>query len=337
MAELLYVGMAGGIEDRIVRPWIPLLRLRLRTPDSPANTARTILDFLFGMVRCLATLRKFSPQVLFSTGGFVSVPATLAALVLRRPVVIFLPDVSPGTTIRLLCRMAKRVAVSLEDSLAFLPDRTKAVVTGYPVRSAFRSTDRNTARSKAGLAENELQLLVIGGSLGAATINRSVSLGLDRLLHLARVVHVCGHLHIEEMTQVQDYLDSELRDRYQLKASLTAEEMADAMFASDLAITRGGASILGELPAAGLPAIVVPLPAARVGQAQNAMALERSNASVTISNHQAEGGELVVAAEALLKNHNLRHSMGQAMSELQRPKAAEDIARIVTETALRGA
>jgi UDP-N-acetylglucosamine--N-acetylmuramyl-(pentapeptide) pyrophosphoryl-undecaprenol N-acetylglucosamine transferase len=330
----MYVGFAGGIEERAApQASIPLVSLRLTTPDRPLRTVRASVDLVVGILRCVAAFRAFSPQALFSTGGFVSVPATCAAWLLRRPIVMFLPDARPGTTVKLLSWTAKRVAVSIEDSLDFLPNRRKASVTGYPVRPAFLALDRPTARARMDLADKELQLLVLGGSLGAASINRSVAQGLNQLLALARVVHVCGPTHIAEMTAVRDRLPDGLRERYKVRPYLEEDEIATAMFASDLAITRGGASVLGELPAAGLPAIIVPLPSARVGQAANAEALQSRNACLMMANHHAESGELITTAEKLLKDHLLRESMARAMVSLRRPSAAHDIATIVVQVA----
>lgn len=332
MAELLYVGMTGGIEDRVVpRAGIPLVSLPLVTPDHWARFVPALAALARGLARCLLTFRRFQPRVLFSTGGFVSLPATVAAWLMRTPIVIFLPDVKPGRTVRYACRLSRRVAVSSEDSLRYLPK--PATVTGYPVRQSFLDVDRNSARSGFGLAEDDLQLLVMGGSLGAASINRTVARGLGVLLPVARIVHICGTAHTHEMESVRSKLPIELRRRYTVLPYLEEDSMARAMAASDLAITRGGASILGELPAVGIPAIVVPLPVPHVGQEANAAVLETHNACFVMSNHHAESGELVHAALALLQDAPLRLSMAHAMSELARPAAAATIARIVLDTA----
>jgi len=288
---------------------------------------------ILGALACLRRYRDFRPQVLFSTGGFVSIPATVAAWLTRTPVVMFLPDVGPGKTIRHGMRLARRLTVSVPDSLVYLRRPDTAVVTGYPVRPAFLTLDRTTARTRMALQDGELQLLVMGGSLGAAAINQSIARGLLELLAVARVVHVCGPNHLAEMSKACEGLPSELRDRYRLSSTLDERDMATAMFASDLAITRGGASILGELPAAGLPAIIVPLPADRVGQRANAEALERHNACVIMSNHHASSGELVRNAIELLKASDLRATMARAMSALFRPNASRDIAGVVLEEA----
>jgi UDP-N-acetylglucosamine--N-acetylmuramyl-(pentapeptide) pyrophosphoryl-undecaprenol N-acetylglucosamine transferase len=233
----------------------------------------------------------------------------------------------------MLARTATGIALSVEDGRTFFTHGRNMRVTGYPVRPAFRETNRSQARAALGLEECELQLLVLGGSLGAATLNTGVGSGLPSLLALARVVHVCGTKHLDEMTAVRDGLPESLRSRYTVAGSLGEHDLATAMFASDLAITRGGASILGELPAAGLPAIVVPLPAARVGQAANAAVLERHNACLVMANHHAESGELITAAENLLRDHMLRQSMAHAMASIRRLSAADDIADMVIAAA----
>ena len=309
------------------------MTVRLATPDSSVRTLVSLVDMMRAVFQCASRFRSFRPDAVLSTGGFVSVPAMLGAWVTRTPIVIFLPDIHPGTTVRLTARMARRLAVSTDDSLRYLPNPNRASVTGYPLRDSFLTLDRVAARSSAGLSNDDLQLLVMGGSLGAAAINRALATRLPDVLSVARVVHVCGSAHIDEMTAVRDRLPEDIRDRYRLTAQLDEAEMAAAMFASDLAITRAGASILGELPAAGLPAIVVPLPAARVGQEANAIALERHNACVVLSNDEAESGALVSLALTLLGDDDRRRSMAASMATLRRPAASDDIARIVSEVA----
>ncbi|HEV3310168.1 MAG TPA: UDP-N-acetylglucosamine--N-acetylmuramyl-(pentapeptide) pyrophosphoryl-undecaprenol N-acetylglucosamine transferase, partial [Chloroflexota bacterium] len=260
------------------------MTLRIATPDTPAHIARSMLDLFLATATCLQRFRRFKPQVVLSTGGFVSIPAMLAAWATRTPVILFLPDVLPGRTVRVFSRIASRIAVSSSDSLTHLPSNGKTVVTGYPVRDQFTAILRADARRDAGLAETDLQLLVMGGSLGAAAINRAIGDGLLELLPLARIVHICGRAHMAEMAAIRDSLSEEQRDRYRLYDYLDSEAMATVLVASDLAITRGGASILGELPATGVPAIVVPFPAAQVGQEANARALARTGGCEVISN-----------------------------------------------------
>lgn len=311
---------------------IELLPLRLKTPDSYLALPQVALDMILGIGRSLKEFRSFQPRTLFSTGGFVSIPATVAAWLTRTPIVLYLPDVRPGRAVRLSAKLATQIAVSTQESLQYLPN-SQTTVTGYPVRSSFQMVSREQARTEMGLTSADLQVLVMGGSLGSRTINRAIGRGLPDLLASARVLHVCGQSHLDQMKAARDSLSLELRRRYDVVPYLAAPDMVRAMAASDLAITRGGASILGELPAARLPAIVVPLPASHVGQEANAHALASHGACVLMSDGQAESGRLVELALQLLEDSARRESMAQALAGLARPEASRHIANLILSQA----
>lgn len=333
MAELLYVGIKGGIEERIAPAHgIPLLTLSLTTPEGVLRTVVAAAQMGLGMVRSLAAFARFRPHVLFSTGGFVSVPATIAAWVARVPVVVYLPDVRTGRSVALTARFARRVAVTTEESLSFLRSGDP-IVTGYPVRASFTIVDRDQARRRLNLDPDEPVLLVMGGSLGARAINQAIVADLKRLLEVATVIHVCGPANYEEVGEARNGLPPDERNRYRLEPFLDEMDMAAAMFAADLAVTRAGASILGELPAAGLPAIVVPLPAARVHQDANATALSSRGACIILANDELSYGALTGSIISVMADADRRAAMRTAMEAMARPRAADDIARIIIECA----
>lgn len=330
MAELLYVGLAGGVEERAVpAAGIRLVTLPLTTPDGLSTLPKALFDMARGLARVLSLFRDFRPQVLFSTGGFVSLPAAVAAWILRVPTVIFLPDVKPGRAVLISARLAKHVAVSTSQAVTNLPRSANVVVTGYPLRRAFAVENRKAAREGMRLAESDLFILVMGGSLGSRTINHAVIAGIRQLLDRAHVFHVCGGAHLPKIEKVQQGLPTDIRLRYHVVAELDEHSMARVMFAADLAVTRAGASILGELPAAGVPAIVVPLPAGRVGQDANAGVLVRHQACVVVSDSQASDGGLVAAAVELLEDSARRKRMAAAMAGLAKPNAARQIAALI--------
>ena len=333
MGELLYVGMKGGIEERIVPAHgIPLIALPLTTPEGLRRTAIAAVQIGIGTLRSLLALARFRPHVLFSTGGFVSLPATIAAWLARIPIVVYLPDVQMGRSVALSARFARRVAVTTQESTSF-PGSTKVTVTGYPVRRGFIDMDRAQARERLGLTPDERVLLVMGGSLGARAINQAVVVALPELLHAATIIHVCGIANYDEIAHVFDGLPSDIKGRYRLKPFLDEMDMAVAMFAADLAVTRAGASILGELPVARLPAIVVPLPAGRVHQDANATALSSRGGCVILANEELPAGGLAPLVHSLLEDSERRRTMRVALEQLSRPGAAEDIARIIISSA----
>ena len=328
MAEFLYIGFAGGIEEQVVpAAGIPLVSLPLASPDSIANRLRFLIGGLRALRASVARLRSFHADVVFSTGGFVSLPVTTAAWILRRPIVIFLPDATPGKTVRLTRRWARAIATTTTAAANQLGG-ARTVVTGYPVRAEFVGISRRDARESLGLGDSDLLLLVVGGSQGARFINQVIVASLPRILPVARILHVCGPGHLDEVLAARNQLPAELRHRYRVEGYLAAREMACAMFAGDLAVTRAGASILGELPAAALPAIVIPLPIN--AQDANAATLEAAGASVVLPQPRAHH-ELAGLVLSLLDSPEARQRMRSALKDLQRPSAADDIAGLIMD------
>jgi UDP-N-acetylglucosamine--N-acetylmuramyl-(pentapeptide) pyrophosphoryl-undecaprenol N-acetylglucosamine transferase len=251
----------------------------------------------------------------------------LAARLLRRPLVVFLPDVYPGWAVRLAARLATRVATSTEAALEFLPAE-KTSVTGYPVRRAFFETNRLTGKERLGLTGRQPVLLVTGGSSGAVRLNAAFARHLPQFTTLAHVLHLTGLLDHERMAALREKLTPEQQARYHVHAYL--DDMPAAMASADLAICRAGASTLGELPAAGLPAVLVPLELS--DQARNARYLESQGAAVVLRGEDAPA-RLYATVDSILKDPARLTAMRRAMTALARPDAARDLARLVLEVA----
>jgi UDP-N-acetylglucosamine--N-acetylmuramyl-(pentapeptide) pyrophosphoryl-undecaprenol N-acetylglucosamine transferase len=330
--ELLYVGSEGGAESEIVqREGIPLRTIssapiRGRMPwEMAANAGRIVLGVREGR----QLLGDFAPQAVLSTGGYASFPLALAARSKGVPVAVYLPDVYPGWAVRAIAKLAKKVAVTAAESLRKLPG-AKSVVTGYPVRKEFWSADRAGGRERLGLDPEEKVLFVTGASQGAHSINQAIAADLPGLLELCEVVHLCGHADEPWLTEIRDGMPDGLRERYHLHAYLH-EDTSWAMAAADLAICRSGASVLGELPAVGLPAVLVPYPYAGGHQRINARYIERKGAAIVLDDSELNGMMPVVGE--LLHDESRLRSMREASRKLARPDAATRIARILLELA----
>jgi UDP-N-acetylglucosamine--N-acetylmuramyl-(pentapeptide) pyrophosphoryl-undecaprenol N-acetylglucosamine transferase len=290
---------------------------------------RNGVTLLVGTIQAWFVLRRFKPDVVFATGGYASVPVGLAARARRRALVVYLPDVTPGWAVRLLSKVATRIATTAEPSLRLLPTK-KARAVGYPVRGEFWSAKRDDARQRLGLPRDRLVLLVTGASQGARSINRAVWGQLEHLLETCDVVHVTGRSGETEPPEHLEALPAEMRDAYHVFGFL--DDMPGAMAAADLAVMRSGASVLGELPAAGLPAILVPgVYAAGHNQRDNAQALEAEGAAVVLEDHDLN--RLSELVDELLADEPRRGRMTAAMRRLARPSAAKDIARMLEEVA----
>lgn len=326
--EAIYVGSTRGLERSLVpRTGIRCYFLAMAPPQS----LRGLTLLTLATLRVLVILIRERPNAVFATGGYVSVPAAAAAWLLRIPLVLFLPDVVPGKAIRALLPIARRIAVTSAASLHYLT-ASKAVVTGYPVRPCFGSASRDIARVRFGIPADAMTLLVMGGSRGARSINRAATQVLPDLLAHYHVIHVAGEERLAETRSATANLPESLRARYHLFPYLHDEAMADALAAADLAVTRSGASIIGELPAAGTPAILVPLPERSVHQRENAAVLAEAGAAVVV-----EDADLAAALPgllaALLSDPLGLRQMAAAARSLARPDAAAAIAEVIREAA----
>lgn len=329
-AELLYVGTGDAQEARIVRAsgmryaGVRASGIRAR---SPLRATTGVAALSVGVIQAARVLARFKPRVVFATGGYGSVPVALAAAVRRIPLVIFLPDVVPGWAVRATTRLAQRIVTSTEAALEFLP-LTKSVVTGYPVRPEFFEIDRPAARERIGLPPRVPVLLVTGASSGALDLNTAFARHLPQFATLAHVLHLTGRRDEARMQSYRARLTEAQQARYHVYGYL--DDMPAAMASADLAISRAGASAFGELPAVGLPAVLVPLDLS--DQARNAAFLESQGAAVVIKNADAPE-RLFAAVNGILTDPERLAEMRRAMTALARPTAAREIARTLLEVA----
>jgi UDP-N-acetylglucosamine--N-acetylmuramyl-(pentapeptide) pyrophosphoryl-undecaprenol N-acetylglucosamine transferase len=228
--------------------------------------------------------------------------------------------------------------------------RWSVVAVGYPVRAELFGQDRAACRKDFGLAEDLPVAIVYGGSRGARSVNRAIAALLPDLLARSQIIHVCGREGDEGwLREAAARLPSELQARYRLYAYLESEQevggrrqtMTRAFGAADLAICRSGASTLAELPAAGLPAVLVPYP--YVHQDENADYLVRRGAAVKVDDAamlgdgQPEGGALAREVIRLLEDKHERERMAEQSRALARPDAARHLAEILSRLARRSA
>lgn len=335
--SLCWLGSAEGVEGALVRqagiPFesVAVSKIRGRNPLG-------MLHGLWTMQRGFRQARRlvadFQPDVLFVTGGYVCWPVTLAAWRAHVPVLIYLPDIEPGLAIKSLARFARKVAVTDQAAQRFFR-AGQTVVTGYPVRAALFSRDRAEARRALGLpVDNERVLLVFGGSQGAHSINQAVVQGIAELLAAAHVVHLTGRRDAAWVQTRRARLPEGLQARYHVYDYLESG-MVDALAAADLVIARAGASTLGELPAAGLPAVLVPYPYAGAHQWANARWMVNAGAALAVPD-QDLAVALVPTVLGLLNDEPRRTAMSRAARALARPEAARAIAELLYQLAAPG-
>lgn len=331
--QLLWVGTQGQMEETLV----PRAGLRLETIRGGPVVGVPLQVRIMNSAKLFASLfpsmnimRRFRPDVLFMTGGYVNVPVALAARLRRVPAAIFLPDVEPGSAIKLLSRFARKVACTTAASEQYFP-AGKVVVTGYPVRPELRaavSLSKAEALQVFDLQPGRKTLFVFGGSRGARSINRALLANLPPLLATYQIIHISGTLDWPEVEAQAAQLSPEQRAYYRPYPYLH-EEMGPAFRAADLVVARAGASMLGECPAFGLPALLVPYPYAWRYQKVNADYLADRGAAIRLDDEQLGEGFLLLV-QALLQDEERLASMGAASRALDIPGAAGRLADLIT-------
>ena len=320
-----YVGGADSVEERLVaRAGVRFVRVSAGGLHglSPWQVLLNMIKIWRGVWTAFKLGREERPQALFVTGGYASVPAALAARLLRVPILLYLPDIEPGLAVRFIARLATCIGVTTDESREYFPGK-KVVVTGYPVRAEFHSAERGKAREKLHLDQEESVLLVFGGSHGARSINQAVMDGLEMLIQQSQVVHISGELDWPWISERAANLPSHVRERYHLYEYL--HEMWLALASADLVVCRAGASILGELPFYGLPSVLVPYPHSWRYQRVNAQWLTDRGAAVWM-NDELLNQDLISTVHELLADQGRLEQMSQRSQELARPDAAVRLA-----------
>jgi len=320
--DTLWVGGRGGMEESLVK------RQGIAYESIPAagvhgvglvNMPRNLFMLAQGVCAAGRILKKFKPDVMFFTGGYVAVPVALAGGSI--PTLLYVPDIEPGLALKSLTRFADVITVTTDQSQKFFNKRV--LETGYPLRADLALWERQMAMRHLGISGERPVLLVFGGSKGARSINFAVMNNIRELLQNFEIVHISGDPDWQMIKHTREQLPMELAARYHALPYL--HEMGAAFAAADLVVSRAGASALGEYPVFGLPALLVPYPHAWRYQKVNAEYLSARGAAVILEDHRLND-ELVSTLTVLLQNKNKLKSMRAAMFELSHPRAAEKIA-----------
>jgi UDP-N-acetylglucosamine--N-acetylmuramyl-(pentapeptide) pyrophosphoryl-undecaprenol N-acetylglucosamine transferase len=293
--------------------------------DLPGNAVKLARGFAASR----KILREFRPDALFFTGGYLAGPMALAGR--NIPTLLYVPDIEPALAIKTIARFADRIAVTASDARRYFSSRARLVETGYPVRADLLRWEPSAARKQFHLCEDKPVLTIWGGSRGARSINQAVTHHLPRLLEMAQVIHVTGELDWPNVEAAQSALTADQRRDYHAFAYLH-EEMGAAMAAADLVVSRAGASVLGEYPLLGLPALLVPYPHAWRYQKVNADYLAGRGAAVILEDGKLKD-ELLTVTQTLLRDPAKLEAMRAAARSMARPQAARTIASQILELA----
>lgn len=291
---------------------------------------KNVIDILrvgVGFLQALSLLKKLKPSLVFSKGGYVTVPVIAAAGLLKIPCFTHESDMDPGLATRINAKFALKIFVSAEETIKyFSPDyRSKCLVTGNPVRPEILEGDADNARRILGFppkenADAKPLLLILGGSQGAMQINNLVHECHDRLLTRWQVIHQTGPYESRKIAH-KDYRSF----------TFIGPEIGDFLAAADLVISRAGANTLWELSALSKPAILIPLDltGSRGDQLRNAKVFEERGAAIVLTGEKANAALLLGSLEKVFDTDGVLPRMAQASGGICRRDAAMVIAEIL--------
>jgi UDP-N-acetylglucosamine--N-acetylmuramyl-(pentapeptide) pyrophosphoryl-undecaprenol N-acetylglucosamine transferase len=344
--DVLWIGTPDGLEAKIAPAegiaFTTVATGKIRRSSNPLKmlgpaNVRDMARVPLGVAQARKVIGEFRPDVVLATGGYVAVPAGLAARMCKRPLVLHEQTVRLGLANRRLASSAARIAVSSESSLKLLPDsvRSVSVVTGNPVRPEVLTghADRAVATLRLGGFDRRLPTLyVTGGAQGAQQINGLIAHALPWLLERANVVHQCGPANVEGLRASAAGLPLHLAGRYHL-TGFVGPELPDVLALADVVVSRSGAGTLAELTALGKPAVFIPL-ASSAGneQAHNARHLRDTGAAVALEG-EVTPDHLRDAIDPLLTDPVRRNAMAAAAREHGRPDAADRLVDVILSTA----
>lgn len=325
--QISYIGSYEGIEKKLIEelgiPYYGISSGKLRRYFDPKNFSdpfRVIKGF--GQARKL--LKELKPDVVFSKGGFVTVPVVIAAKQCKIPAIIHESDMTPGLANKLCIPSAARVCCNFPETVSSLPEN-KAVLTGTPIRQELMDGNKESAREFCGFTDEKPVLMVIGGSLGAASINENIRKILPELLTEFQVIHLCGKGKVDESLQnTEGYVQYEY----------IKKELPDLFALADIVISRAGANAICELNALKKPNLLIPLSAkaSRGDQILNARSFERQGFSMVMEEEEITEKTLLNSIRELYSN---RQSYIDAMSASKHLDSIHQITDLIEECAAK--
>ncbi len=323
--EISYIGSYDGIEKKLIGdfniPYQGISTGKFRRYLDPKNFTDPF-RVIKGYGEAKKYLKQVKPDVVFSKGGFVSVPVVRAAASLKIPCIIHESDMTPGLANKLCIPVATKICCNFPETAAYLP-KDKAVLTGSPIRKELAQGNRLAGLDLCGFTANKPVIMVMGGSLGAANVNKAVRSILPELLKDFQVVHICGKDKIDNLLlntpgyKQFEYLKSELKDMFAM---------------ADLIISRAGANAICEILALQKPNILIPLPAAssRGDQILNALSFEEQGFSLVLQEDDITDRLLLDTIHRLYTD---RQTFLDAMKASGQPDSVATIMKLIDEAA----
>lgn len=251
--EALYIGSKNGIEREMIESQLPEIKYypissgKLRRYISLEN-AKDVFKVLKGILDARKVLKKEKPDLLFSKGGFVSVPVVIAAKSLNIPTLIHESDLTPGLANKIALKFAKKIYTTFEETLNYLP-KEKADFIGATIREDLKNGNAHNGYQLTGFNENKKVLLVMGGSLGSKKLNSIIRENLDALLQQYQVIHLTG----------KGLKDAQVKKSGYIQYEFVKEDLTDLLAITDTVISRAGSNAIYEFLTLRIPMLLVPL------------------------------------------------------------------------------
>lgn len=321
--EISYIGSYDGIEKKLIEdfniPYYGVSTGKLRRYLDPKNFSDPF-RIIKGFAEAKKILKKLRPDVVFSKGGFVSVPVVRAAGSLKIPCIIHESDITPGLANKLCIPVAEKVCCNFPETLQYIPE-SKSILTGTPIRSELTEGSRSRAKELCGFNDDKPVVMVFGGSQGAGSINKIIRTALPKLLTNYQIIHICG----------KDKMDNLLLNQPGYKQfEYLKEDLKDVFALADVVISRAGANSICELLALRKPNLLIPLPAtaSRGDQLLNAASFESQGFSLVIREEDLDEKSLM---ETLQKLYNERQSFIDAMNKSSQMQPALTIMKLIQD------
>lgn len=318
--EIKYIGSREGIEKEIIEkvkiPYFSIASGKLRRYFDLKNITDPF-KVGAGFFQSLAILRREKPDIVFSKGGFVSVPVVAAARFLKIPVLAHESDLTPGLANRLASRFVDKLLVTFPDTLPKIGE--KAILVGSPIRDDLFKGDAELAKKNAGFTDDKPVLLVMGGSIGSVKINTSLRRILPELLPSFNIIHLCGKNNLDE-----SLMDTPGYKQYEY----VVDEMKDILNAADLIVSRAGANSIFEFLALKKPNLLIPLSmsSSRGDQIENAASFLKNGYSMVLSEENVNDVSLKMNIERLFEE---REEFINAMKQSDLGSATDKIIELI--------
>lgn len=341
--EILFVGAHGRMEaDKVPAAGYEILLLPVEgfpTSKNPLKIARTLWKLMKSMRQVKKEIKRFQPQIAIGVGGYASAPTLLAAQQLGIPTLVQEQNSYAGKTNKLVGKKADAICVAYKGMEAFFPKGKRIILLGNPIRQTLTTVAPKEPKAYEyfGFDPSKQTLLIVGGSLGARSINEGVSAGLPELLARSadlQVIWQCGSSYIEAAQKILASMGDPSKQQHIFLTDFISH-MEYAYSIADLVVSRAGASSISELCILGLPTLLVPSPNVTADhQTKNAMALVREGASVMIEDKEARTG-LIPAALKLLDAPEQLRELKKQIKTLALPDSArlivDEVERVVEE------